>query len=307
MPLEPIQLNDGNKIPAIAYGTGSKLKFQDITQYIEQAIELGFSHIDTADYYETEEYVGKAIKESGLARSELFVTTKYFGLGKSTTVDESIQESLSKLSLRSLDLYLIHQPEYLPNVSEVWKGFEKAQREGLAKSIGVSNLVDPQGLEDLIKGANVKPAVNQIMLHPYNYHEMKPVLDLCAKHHIVVEAYSSLAPITTYPNGPVDVPIQAAARRTGATPTQVVFLWVRAKGAVIVTTSTNKAHMEEYLAVADLPSLTDEEVAAIDVAGAQGPPSGLTARVRRMDTKEKVLGAVVGTMILFYGLGRMCG
>lgn len=84
-----------------------------------------------------------------------------------------------------------------------------------------------------------------------------------------------------------------------------MFLWVKAKGAVIVTTTTSKAHMEEYLAVADLPALTPEEVAAIDAAGAQGPP-GFITRMSMMKTKEKVLGAVAGAMFLVYGLGRIC-
>jgi diketogulonate reductase-like aldo/keto reductase len=176
----------------------------------------------------------------------------------------------------------------------------------ISRSIGVSNVNDPQQLEDLIKSSDVTPAVNQIKLHPYNHHEMKPVLEICAKYNVVVEAYSSLSPITTYPGGPVDVPIKAAAKRIGATPTQVVFLWVKAKGAVIVTTSTSKEHMEEYLSVADLPPLTDEEVAAIDAAGAQGPPSELLTRIWTTDTKEKVLGAVAGVALLIYGLGRIC-
>ncbi|KAJ4465804.1 2,5-diketo-D-gluconic acid reductase [Lentinula edodes] len=306
MPLEPIPLNDGNKIPSIAYGTGSKMKFQDITQYIEQAIETGFSHIDTAVFYKTEKYVGRAIKESGLARSELFVTTKYFG---EVPVQKSVRESLKNLDLHYLDLYLIHQPRIIPNLVKTWKEFEKVQQDGLAKSIGVSNVVDVQQLENLIKFSRIKPAVNQIRLHPYNYHDMKPVMDACAKHNIVVEAYSSLSPITTYPGGPVDVPLKAAAQRIGATPTQVVFLWVKAKGAVIVTTTTTKAHMEEYLAVADLPSLTKEEVIAIDTAGAQGPPSDIVTKLRATSTKEKILVALVVMMFGVYGLsmfGRMC-
>ncbi|GAW01093.1 Aldo ketoreductase [Lentinula edodes] len=306
MPLEPIPLNDGNKIPSIAYGTGSKMKFHDITQYIEQAIETGFSHIDTAVFYKTEKFVGRAIKESGLARSELFVTTKYFG---EVPVQKSVRESLKNLGLHYLDLYLIHQPRIIPNLVKTWKEFEKVQQDGLAKSIGVSNVVDVQQLENLIKFSRIKPAVNQIRLHPYNYHEMKPVMDACAKHNIVVEAYSSLSPITTYPGGPVDVPLKAAAQRIGATPTQVVFLWVKAKGAVIVTTTTTKAHMEEYLAVADLPSLTKEEVIAIDTAGAQGPPSDIVTKLRATNTKEKILVALVVMMFGVYGLsmfGRMC-
>ncbi|KAJ4472734.1 2,5-diketo-D-gluconic acid reductase [Lentinula lateritia] len=306
MPLEPIPLNDGNKIPSIAYGTGSKMKFHDITQYIEQAIETGFSHIDTAVFYKTEKFVGRAIKESGLARSELFVTTKYFG---EVPVQKSVRESLKNLGLHYLDLYLIHQPRIIPNLVETWKEFEKVQQDGLAKSIGVSNVVDVQQLENLIKFSRIKPAVNQIRLHPYNYRDMKPVMDACAKHNIVVEAYSSLSPITTYPGGPVDVPLKAAAQRIGATPTQVVFLWVKAKGAVIVTTTTTKAHMEEYLAVADLPSLTKEEVIAIDTASAQGPPSDIVTKLRATNTKEKILVALVVMMFGVYGLsmfGRMC-
>ncbi|KAF5308974.1 hypothetical protein D9758_018486 [Tetrapyrgos nigripes] len=105
---------------------------------------------------------------------------------------------------------------------------------------------------------------------------MKPIINYCQENGIVVEAYSSLAPITTYPGGPVDIPITAAALRLGITPTQVIFLWVRAKGAVIVTTTSSKERMKEYLAVNDLPptSLTHEEIAAIDHAGANGPPPG---------------------------------
>ncbi|KAJ3895294.1 2,5-diketo-D-gluconic acid reductase [Lentinula edodes] len=306
MPLEPILLNDGNKIPAIAYGTGSKMKYHDITQYIEQAIELGFSHIDTAAFYQTEKYVGKAIKESGLARSELYITTKY---PRDVPIQKSVKESLANLGLQYLDLYLIHQPLFIPDIVKAWKDFEKVQQDGLAKSIGISNVVDVQQLEDLIKHSEVKPAVNQIELHPYNYYKMKPIMDVCAKHKIVVEAYSSLSPITTYPGGPVDVPLKAAAQRIGATPTQVVFLWVKAKGAVIVTTSTTKAHMEEYLAVSDLPAdLTKEEVADIDAAGAKGPPSGITTRLA-INTKEKALGAMIVMIFLVYGLsgwGRIC-
>ncbi|KAJ3915547.1 NADP-dependent oxidoreductase domain-containing protein [Lentinula edodes] len=309
MPLEPIPLNDGNKIPSIAYGTGSKMKFHDITQYIEQAIETGFSHIDTAVFYKTEKFVGRAIKESGLARSELFVTTKYFG---EVPVQKSVRESLKNLGLHYLDLYLIHQPRIIPNLYSVILRLtvycDTDYVVGL-RSIGVSNVVDVQQLENLLKFSRIKPAVNQIRLHPYNYHDMKPVMDACAKHNIVVEAYSSLSPITTYPGGPVDVPLKAAAQRIGATPTQVVFLWVKAKGAVIVTTTTTKAHMEEYLAVAGLPSLTKEEVIAIDTAGAQGPPSDIVTKLRATNTKEKILVALVVMMFGVYGLsmfGRMC-
>jgi len=96
---------------------------------------------------------------------------------------------------------------------------------------------------------------------------------LSAEYNILIEAYSCLAPITRYPGGPVDKPVLAAAKRLGATPAQVILAWVRSKGAAIVTTSSNKKHLEEYLGVSELPPLTEDEIADIDEAGANGPPN----------------------------------
>jgi len=149
--------------------------------------------------------------------------------------------------------------------------FERFKREGLTKSIGVSNFT-VEDLQKLLKIAHIKPAVNQIQLHPYNYAESTPLLEYHSKHGIVTEAYGSLASITTFPGGPVDAPVEKVSKRLGITPTQVIFLWVKAKGAVIVTTSSSKQHVEQYFSTGDLPPLTEEEVAAIDAAGAKGPP-----------------------------------
>ncbi|KAG2009758.1 aldo-keto reductase [Coprinopsis cinerea AmutBmut pab1-1] len=270
MPFEDIPLNDGNKIPAIAYGSGSVNKGKDIHSYIEQAIEVGFSHLDTAQWYENEESVGKAIRESGLERSQLYVTTKYsYG---HVPLRESLNASLQKLGLKQLDLYLIHSPRSVTNYVEAWKELVEIRKEGLAKSIGVSNFTIPE-LETLRAHSKVLPAVNQIRLHPYNIKENRALLAYHARHGIVTEAYGSLAPITQFPGGPVDKPLNEAAKRLGATRAQVIFLWLRAKGAVIVTTSSKKERMEEYIAAGDLPPLTPEEVEAIDEAGAKGPPS----------------------------------
>jgi len=285
MPFGTVQLNDGSEMPTIAYGTGSKWKGHDITTYIEQAIDVGFSHIDTAQFYGTEQFVGAAIKESGLARSELFITTKYSGVG---TAPDAIQTSLEKLGLKYVDLYLIHNPRLLDDVAKVWSQFEKFRETGYAKSIGVSNFPLDQ-LKSLLTVANIVPAVNQIFFNPYNYAENKALLEFSKKHGIVTEAYSSLAPITRYPGGPVDEPVNAAAKRLGATPTQVILSWVRSKGVVIVTTSSTKAHMKEYLDVADLPSLTEEEIAAIDDAGKNGPPSELRVFLYRLRKHWKPL------------------
>ncbi|KAL1744028.1 NADP-dependent oxidoreductase domain-containing protein [Schizophyllum fasciatum] len=271
MTFETVTLNDGNKMPAIAYGTGSKWKGKSVVEYVETAIDVGFSHLDTAQYYQTEEDVGQAIRESGLARSEFFVTTKYSG---GSTAQEAFEASLTKLGLKEVDLYLIHNPRILGEkaLPGVWQQFEKFRASGRAKSIGVSNF-DLDHFKAISSIATITPAVNQIHLHPYNYVEAKPVLDYCAAHNIVVEAYSSLDPITKFPGGPVDAPLAAAAARRNATSVQALFLWVRAKGVVIVTTSSTRSHLEEYLAISELEPLTAEEIAAIDEAGKKGPPS----------------------------------
>ncbi|KAJ7636835.1 Aldo/keto reductase [Roridomyces roridus] len=263
-----LPLNDGKQIPAIAFGTGSIYKGTDVSKLVHQALDAGFWHIDTAQFYATEVYVGQVIRESGLARSELYVTTKY-GQGN---VREVLDKSLSDLGLTYVDLYLIHQPRFVHDIDTVWREFEIIKKEGKAKSIGVSNF-DVDQLQQLALTHLVVPAVNQIELHPYNYAQKKSVIDWAAQNGVVIEAYSSLSSITKFPGGPVDAPVAAAAVRLGITPTQVLLSWVRAKGAVIVTTTSSKQRLEEYLAVGVLPALSEADIAAIDEAGAKGPPA----------------------------------
>lgn len=282
MPFGTVTLNDGNEFPTIAFGTGSTMKFRDVTDYVGQAIENGFSHIDTAQFYQTETYVGLAIKESGLPRSSLYITTKYSGPGKS---QQAIQQSLNKIGISYVDLYLVHFPKLFSE--SVWQELEKMKKDGLTRSIGVSNFT-LEDLQKLLKTAVTKPAVNQIKFHPYNYASHKALLEYCSKQNIIVEAYGSLYSITQNPGGPVDVVVNAAAERIGATPNQVIFSWVRSKGVSIVTTTRSKERLQEYLAVEDLPPLTAEEIAAIDDAGAKGPPSQLVvARLAMQHRFEK--------------------
>ncbi|KAL0961394.1 hypothetical protein HGRIS_006345 [Hohenbuehelia grisea] len=302
MAIDTVKLNDGNEIPAIAFGTGTFWKGKDVVSFVEQAIESGFSHIDTAQAYDTEEGVGAALRESGLERAEVYVTSKYGG----GDIQDAVRTSLHKLGLKQLDLYLIHTPGFVGNEFErSWREFEKIKEDGLAKSIGVSNFSVSQ-LQKLIKTAKITPAVNQIRLHPYNYTESKPLLEYAAQHGIIIEAYSSLTPITRYPGGPVDEPVAKAAKRLGATPTQVILLWVRSKGAVIVTTTSKKEHLQEYLAVADLPPLTEEEVAAIDAAGAGGPPasgsSNWRSRLLAVPRRVILLQVIFSVLFTYYRL-----
>ncbi|KAF9533292.1 Aldo/keto reductase [Crepidotus variabilis] len=286
MPFSKFKLNDGNEIPSIAFGSGSVNKGHDIHEYVEQAIEAGFSHLDTAQFYENEDSVGQAIRESGLDRNELYVTTKW-SLGK---VDDAIRSSLSALGLTYVDLYLVHGTWLLPDDNDMhlfWRNIERIKKAGLAKSIGVSNFNFEQ-LQSLVKIAHIKPAVHQIRLNPYNYQEMKPLLEYHAKHGIITEAYSSLAPITRYPGGPVDPVLEMIASKRKIATSQVIFLWVKAKGAVVVTTSSKKERLREYIAVGDLDDLTEEEVRSIDVAASKfEPPSGLDGK--RMVVNKKLV------------------
>ncbi|KAF9464108.1 NADP-dependent oxidoreductase domain-containing protein [Collybia nuda] len=210
---------------------------------------------------------GGPVRETGLARSELCITTKY----ESNPVQQSIRSSLAKLGLKYVDLYLIHSPMAVgTDFESAWREFEKIKEDGLARSIGVSNY-NLEQLQAIMKIARIPPAVNQIKLNPYNYAQNRALLEYSHKHGIVTEAYSSLTPITKYPGGPVNTPVKAAAKRRGATPDQIIMAWVRAKGAVIVTTSSKKTRLHEYLAAADIEPLSESEIAAIDEASARGP------------------------------------
>ncbi|KAG9003291.1 hypothetical protein FRB94_003237 [Tulasnella sp. JGI-2019a] len=268
MRLDPIELNDGRKIPSIAFGTGSALFRRDAVQYVVQAIYTGLSHIDTAQQYENESSTGTALKETGVARNDVWITTKYHSPG-GTGPRSALLESLKKLGVKFVDLYLIHHPSSVSDIPRTWSEMEDTVKEGLTKSIGVSNFT-VEHLELLMKHTRITPAVNQINFSPYQLHKMLPVLKYCQKHGIFIEAYGSLAPITKQSGGPVDVPVKKAAERLKATPAQVLFLWVRQKGCVIVTTSSKRERLEEYLAIGDLESLTAEEIHAIDDAGMKG-------------------------------------
>lgn len=288
MPFDTVVLNDGTKYPPLAFGTGSKWKEKDVAEYVEQALETGFIHIDTAAWYDNEESVGIGLRESGLARSDFYVTTKY----SAGDVHECITTSLNKLGLKKLDMYLIHKT--YGDLPSIWKGFEQAQKDGLTASIGVSNFA-VHHLQEILRFATVTPAVNQISFNPYNYHEHKELIEFAARHNILLEAYSALAPVTQCLGGPVDEPVLVAAKRLGATPAQVILAWVRSKGLAIVTTSATKKHLKEYLGVADLPPLTEEEIAAIDKAGANGPPS-IFRTARLNPTSMVALASIAGVL-----------
>lgn len=156
-----IALNDGTSIPFLAYGSGTALFKQDASKFVTAAIEAGFRHIDTAQMYQNEEYVGAGIKAAGVPREQLYITTKLGPVPAGKTVRDTLVESLSKLQVDSVDLFLIHMPNQHEDLKATWKAFEELKKEGLTKSIGVSNF-QPQHLKEVLEVATIPPAVNQV-------------------------------------------------------------------------------------------------------------------------------------------------
>ncbi|OSD07953.1 Aldo/keto reductase [Trametes coccinea BRFM310] len=295
MPWDVIKLNDGTSIPSVAFGTWTLGGGAQATDYVEQAISVGFSHIDTAQAYQNEAEAGKAIRESGLAREDIYITTKFSGRD-GLDIETSIHNSLKFLGVDYVDLYLIHHPRLAqPDIPTAWAKMEKLKKEGLVKSIGVSNFGVSE-LQTLLASANIKPAANQILFHPYVHARQLPIVEFGKAHGIVSEAYSVLIPLTHQPGGPVDKPVNAIANRLNSKPEQVLLAWAKSKGVVVVTSSTKKERLEGYLAAGDL-ELTTADIAAIDAAGALGS--------RRQKVRDFVNGVATGALV-FAALFGVC-
>ncbi|KJA13052.1 hypothetical protein HYPSUDRAFT_174162 [Hypholoma sublateritium FD-334 SS-4] len=264
MPWDSVQLNDGNSMPSIAYGTWRTGKGQAPVDSLNQAFAVGIRHVDTAQNYTNEPEAGIAIRGCGLPRESIFVTTKWSALN-GLDIATSFQNSLKNLGLTYIDLYLIHGAELCDNIPQCWKEMEKIKESGLAKSIGVSNF-EVDHLEQLLAVSKYVPVVNQILFHPYVYAEQLPILEMCEEKGIVVEAYSPLIPVTKRPGGPVDKPIGAIAERLGVSMDQVLLAWAKAKGTVPVTMSTNKKRLEGYMNAGKI-CLSPTDIVSIDEGG----------------------------------------
>jgi len=267
-----ISLNDHTSVPWIAFGTGTALYGQDAAAEVKQAIVGGFKHLDGAQSYRNEDSLGRGIKESGKPRSELYITTKLGSIPEGGSVKSTLVESLKKLGVDHVDLFLIHQPKAHANLQEVWKELEGVQRDGLTKSIGVSNARVHQ-LKEILKIATVKPAVNQIEFHPYIWKEHREVYEFSKSEGIVTASYGGLAPLTKVPDGPLKniLPtIRERVEKTYGKPVtegQILLKWLKQKGILVVTTTSKKERVEEYLNTLDVPDLSTDEIKAIDEHG----------------------------------------
>lgn len=258
MTVPSITLNDGNTIPQLGFGVW-QVSTQDITPALAKALEVGYRHIDTAAIYGNEEGVGTAISESGVARDDIFVTTKLWNT-RHQDARAAINESLTKLGLDHVDLYLIHWPVPTEgHFQEAWESLIEIKEAGLARSIGVSNFL-PEHLDQVITATGVKPTVNQIEIHPS--YQQAAVVDHTRAQGVGVEAYSPLG------EGDFDLePVKKWAAEVGRTPAQVVLRWHLQKGYIVFPKSVTPARIEENFQVFDF-ELPDAAIADIDACEA---------------------------------------
>jgi len=253
-----ITLNDGHTIPQLGFGV-FKVDPTETTRIVSDALEVGYRHIDTAAIYGNEEGVGQALASSGIDRSELFVTTKLWNDNQGTqSALDAFDESLEKLGLDYVDLYLIHWPTPARDTYvESWKTLAKIRESGRARSIGVSNFLVPH-LERIISETDIVPAVNQIELHPAG--QQAEVAAFSRQHGIHIEAWGPLGQ-GKYPllEEPV---VTTAAEAHGKTPAQVVIRWHLQTGNIVFPKSNRRERMVENFDVLDF-ELSNTELATI--------------------------------------------
>ena len=248
-------LNDGVKMPWLGLGVWKTKEGEEVIQSVKSAIAAGYRSIDTAAIYGNEEGVGQAIRESGVSRDELFITTKVWNddQGYEKTL-QAFETSRKKLGLDIVDLYLVHWPgkdKYL----DTWKALIHLQKEGLVRSIGVSNF-QIRHLQHIIEETGVVPVVNQVELHPLL--SQKELLGYARENQIVLEAWSPLM------QGNLDQPVLAQiAEKYGKTTAQVILRWDIQNGVIVIPKSIKEHRIRENAGIFDF-ELSAEDMAAID-------------------------------------------
>ncbi len=254
--MEYITLNDGNKIPVIGFGVFMIENNGPTYDAVLAALKAGYRHIDTAAAYFNEEDVGKAVKDSGIPREEIFITSKLWisDLGHEGA-RRGIARSLRKLGMDYIDLYLIHQP--YGDVSGAWKAMEEAKAEGKLRSIGVSNMT-PKMYAELTASFATKPAVDQVEFNPT--FQQKPLWELLKKDGVALEAWYPLGHGDTgLLSNPV---ITRLAEKYGKNAGQIIIRFEIQMGVVTLPKSTNPEHIKTNLEVFDF-TLTEDEMSAI--------------------------------------------
>jgi diketogulonate reductase-like aldo/keto reductase len=251
-------LADGNEIPLLGLGVWQVKNDRECVDAVRWALELGYRHIDTAQAYGNEASVGQGLRESGVPREQVFITTK-FHPGRKDPVAE-IERSLQRLKVDQVDLYIIHWPQGGPTWA--WPGMERARELGYARSIGVSNFSADE-LRRLLATATVPAAVNQVQFSPYEYR--KALLEFCRQNAIALEAYS---PLGTGRHLASDAVARIAGRH-GRTPAQVLLRWCIERAIPVIPKSTHRERIAENAQLFDF-RLSDEDIAELDALDRTG-------------------------------------
>ena len=251
-----ITMNNGIKIPRLGFGVYRAAQGDETKNAVLNALEVGYRHIDTASAYGNEESVGEAIKESGLKREEIFLTTKLFNSDmRAHRQMDAFKESLDRLKVDYVDLYLIHWP--VPGVYlESWKVLEEIYNKGLAKAIGVSNFLQHH-LDDVIAHGSIVPAANQVEFSPLWQDNL--LIQYCREKNIAFEAWGPLAAgelIGDRTTGDIGA-------KYGKTGSQVILRWMLQKNIIVFPKTVHKSRIIENADIFDF-ELSDEDMAIID-------------------------------------------
>ncbi|MEZ0119270.1 UNVERIFIED_ORG: diketogulonate reductase-like aldo/keto reductase [Heyndrickxia coagulans] len=251
-----LKFNNGVEIPQLGLGVFLVKEENELKNAVKAALETGYRHIDTAMIYENETYVGEAIRESGVDRKEIFITSKVWNYDHGyEETKAAFQASLDRLGTDYLDLYLIHWPS--PKYSETWKAMEELYHEGKIKAIGVSNF-QIHHLEDLLAHSEVVPVINQIETHPeFPQNELHAFLK---QHNILHEAWG---PLGQGKNNLLEQPVLVElGKKYGKTPAQIVLRWHVERGIVVIPKSVTPSRIKENSEIFDF-SLTPEDMEKI--------------------------------------------
>jgi diketogulonate reductase-like aldo/keto reductase len=254
-----VTLNNGVVMPTLGLGVWQMHEGQETEKAVRWALEAGYRLIDTAKLYGNEKSVGKAIRESGIPREEVFVTTKFWPTD--LNVEAAFERSFTRLDLGYIDLYLIHFPAVVPGVggslrNRTWSALEKLYESKRVRSIGISNYGINQ-IKEILENCSVRPVVNQIQFNPFSFDG--ELLEFCISEAIVVEAYSPLSRGRHLDH----LAISDVAKRHGKSPAQVIIRWALQHETVVIPKSSRRERIVENSAVFDF-ELTVEEMKTMD-------------------------------------------
>ncbi len=245
-------LADGNEMPVLGLGVWQVPDGPECENAVRWALEAGYRHIDTAQAYGNEASVGRALRDSGVPREEVFLTTKFYPAHDDPELEA--EHSLERLGVDHVDLYIIHWPQKGPTWA--WPGMERARERGYTRSIGVSNF-SVRELEAVGKIASIPPVVNQVQFSPFEYR--RRLLEECRKRSIALEAYSPLG--TGRHLG--EAAVAEIAERIGQTPAQVLIRWCLQRGVIVIPKSSHRERIEENALVFDF-TLSEADMGALD-------------------------------------------